>query len=112
MVGAVRRRIFSVVSAQDDPQQFMDGLGLDPAAPLTPAALLAANGSALPAFDTPELAAENEAARKVQARKNSNSDWKSAGVLQGAAKNIGLCVLRTSKGMNKAEAFKEFPVAA
>merc|ERR1712070_539421 len=49
-VGAVRRRFFSVISAKDEPQSFIDGLRLDPAAPLPPADLLAANGAALPRF--------------------------------------------------------------
>lgn len=111
-VGAVRRRFFSVVSAQGDPQSFVDALGLDPAAPLPPAALLGASGSELPSFASSELATENEVARAVESRTDVAGQWKSIGLLHSASRNIGLCMLRSSQGLNKAENFKESPLAA
>jgi folate-binding protein YgfZ len=110
--GAVRQRFFQVVSSREDPQKFVDELSLDPSAPLLPADLRAAEGSALPSFETAELAAENDAARAVEARKKGSDAWKSAGVLHSAAHNVGLCLLRGSQAMNWAENLKDMPLDA
>ncbi|CAK0817251.1 unnamed protein product [Prorocentrum cordatum] len=97
--GAVRRRFFSVVSAEGCPAAFLEGLALEPAAPLPVRAALGARGRALPGEEGPAEA------RAVHARMQDAESSKVVGELHSVAGTAGLCALRCDRQLNSATDF-------
>lgn len=101
--GAVRRRFFSVIAADGDPEDFLAGLQLPLHSPLPSSAPAAAQ---LPA---PEA---GEAARAVAARRPDAEEEEKVGMLHSTSGAAGLCLLKCRGAFNEAASFRDAPQPA
>jgi len=105
--GAVRKRFVFVASASSDPQAFMDGLRVEPYAPVSASVLQSVDSQSLPVQASEQGNDDADGAQTVRMQLPGSDSWQPVGILHSVANNVGLCSLKIGHTMNHAEDFKQ-----